>query len=102
MGCCNEKRAQWRRPLPFPSTASAAAAGARATVRESPMTQSVGLEYVGDTALSVVGPITRMQYRFPRTGARLEVDHRDAPYLSGVPHLRRTPKTPPHSSPASQ
>lgn len=94
MGCCNGKRAQWGRPLAFSSTASANAAGARTTLRESPVTQAVGFEYVGDTALSVLGPITRRQYRFPHTGARLEVDCRDAPYLTGVPNLRRTQKSP--------
>jgi len=63
--------------------------------REFPLTRTIGFEYVGETALSVLGPITRTHYRFRSTGARIEVDHRDAPYLSGVPNLRRVQKTSP-------
>ena len=57
--------------------------------QELPRTRSVAFEYVGETALRVMGPITRTPYRFRTTGARVEVDHRDAPYLAGVPNLRR-------------
>ena len=101
MGCCNEKRAQWGRPLAF-SSSSAASTGGRSAMRESRIAQSVSFEYVVSTALNVLGPITRTQYHFPHTGARLQVDYRDAPYLTGVPNLRRTKNAPPNSSPANQ
>jgi hypothetical protein len=60
--------------------------------RELPLTRTVGFEYVGETALTVLGPFTRTRYRFRSAGVRREVDHRDAPYVSGVPNLRRVPK----------
>jgi hypothetical protein len=56
------------------------------------MTRTVSFEYVGETALNVFGPITRTHYRFRSAGTQVEVDHRDAPYVSGVPNLRRVRK----------
>jgi hypothetical protein len=46
-------------------------------------------EYVGNTALTVVSPLTGRQYRFAKPGARVEVDARDRSWVSFVPHLRR-------------
>ena len=46
-------------------------------------------EYVGRTALTVDGPVSRRRYRFDRAGARAEVDVRDAPALARIPVLRR-------------
>ena len=43
--------------------------------------------------MTVLGPMSRMQYRFHRAGERVQVDYRDVPYLSGVPNLRRVRKT---------
>ncbi|MGD0011865.1 MAG: hypothetical protein ABSE93_25410 [Terriglobia bacterium] len=45
-------------------------------------------EYIGRTALTVAGPVTRQAYYFDRPGARLAVDPRDSPWLMSVPHLR--------------
>jgi len=45
-------------------------------------------EYVGATALTVVGPATGLRYRFERTGARLQVDPRDRAALEALPQLR--------------
>jgi hypothetical protein len=93
MGCCNEKRARWRQT-------SAAVAGTMPSrsvnppAREVPLTHTSTFEYVGETAMSVVGPVTRTYYRFGATGARVGVDRRDVPYLSGVPNLRRVRETP--------
>jgi hypothetical protein len=96
MGCCNEKRARWGKPVASTwSTIPAAAETTGPMARELPMARTVGFEYVGKTALSVVGPMTRTHYRFRSTGARLDVDNRDAPYLSGVPNLRRVQRTSP-------
>jgi len=92
MGCCNEKRARWGRfAVPVRSTTTASGRAATPASREVPMTRSVAFEYVGPTAMSVMGPITRTQYRFHNTGARLGIDHRDVPYVTGVPNLRRVP-----------
>lgn len=49
---------------------------------------SVTFEYVGSTALTVVGPVTGRRYRFDRRGARVVVDPRDRPGLARVPRLR--------------
>jgi hypothetical protein len=43
---------------------------------------------MGETALTIVSPLTRKVYRFERPGARVEVDVRDRPWLAFAPHLR--------------
>jgi hypothetical protein len=89
MGCCNQKRARWRNPGgPAWSTLPASQTMIPMT-NEIPAAQSVAFEYLGRTAMSVMGPITRTQYRFRATGARVSIDHRDVPYISGVPNLQR-------------
>ena len=44
-------------------------------------------EYTGKTALTVLGPVSGIRYRFPTPGARLAVDLRDRPRLASVPGL---------------
>lgn len=46
-------------------------------------------EYVGRSALTVLGPSTGFRYRFDHPGARLPVEARDAFALQSVPLLRR-------------
>jgi hypothetical protein len=67
-------------PLPRPLN------GVRSNAVAAP---AATFEYVGQTALTVVGPITRQRYRFRGPNARLHVDRRDEPYLAGVANLRR-------------
>lgn len=50
---------------------------------------AVSFEYVGASAMMVVGPITGQRYRFSHPGTALEVDLRDAPAMMAVPNLRR-------------
>lgn len=50
---------------------------------------AVSFEYVGASAMMVVGPITGQRYRFGHPGAAQEVDLRDAPSMMAVPNLRR-------------
>jgi hypothetical protein len=59
------------------------------TRRLDPPTKG-GLEftYTGRTWLTVRGPGTGIVYRFPRAGASLRVDRRDAEALKRVPVLR--------------
>jgi hypothetical protein len=45
-------------------------------------------EYVGATALTVIGPGSGLRYRFDRPGAALAVDPRDRAALDAVPLLR--------------
>jgi hypothetical protein len=74
-----------------PRPALEAAAGTP-NVRPSTMSNQTShpqFEYVGKTALTVVSPLTRRQYRFARPGARLEADVRDRAWLTFVPNLQR-------------
>ena len=44
-------------------------------------------QYSGNTAMTVIGPISKMRYRFPSPGSRLPVDIRDRAALAAVPGL---------------
>lgn len=93
MPCCGKKRKQSRRTVPSYQALKA---------RESapPPTRSVlhtvYFEYVGQTGLTALGPISGRRYRFDRPGAKLAVDKRDAPSLAAVPNLRQV-RNPPKS-----
>lgn len=62
----------------------------RMVANPAPITPQSGpaFEYIGRTALTVVGPITGANYRFERPGSRLRVDPRDRQGLLQVPVLR--------------
>ncbi len=47
-------------------------------------------EYIGRSALTILGPSTGLSYRFDHQGARLPVDARDAFAFQSVSLLRRT------------
>jgi hypothetical protein len=51
-------------------------------------------EYVGESGLTAVSPVTGARYRFERPGARLAVDPRDATWLSQAANLRVIPPRP--------
>jgi hypothetical protein len=51
-------------------------------------------EYVGHTALTVIGPGSGLRYRFDRPGARLAVDPRDRSALAAVPVLKQRDEAP--------
>ena len=87
MSCCGKKRRRFHKRVP---NRQALEATENTFPRPRPAAQTgVYFEYVGKTALTVLGPISRKRYRFGRPGARLEVDGRDAPALIAVPKLRR-------------
>jgi hypothetical protein len=75
MSCCGKFRAQ--------ASASPAAPARTASYG------TVAFEYTGQTALSVVGPVTRTTYHFASPGARAFVDGRDSIPLATVRTLRR-------------
>jgi hypothetical protein len=50
--------------------------------------RGTAFQYVGQTALTAIGPITGRQYRFSYPGAIVEVDPRDRESLSAVPNVR--------------
>lgn len=82
MGCCGKNR----------EVAKFAQADETPRVTFTPpATKTVEyFEYVGKTALTAVGPVTRRRYRFAGPGAVVEVDGYDAPAMIAVPNLRRT------------
>jgi hypothetical protein len=45
-------------------------------------------EYLGRTALTVVGPVSGARYRFDRPGSRIHVDPRDRTALQRIPVLK--------------
>ena len=44
--------------------------------------------YVGNTAMTVRGPVSGIEYRFASPGARVEVDARDRVLLASIRQLR--------------
>jgi hypothetical protein len=87
MSCCGKKREQ------FTAAASSRPHSGRPVsippIPPQPLQSRVFFEYVGRTGLTVIGSTTGKQYRFERTGARLEVDLRDRFAMSAVPNLRQ-------------
>jgi hypothetical protein len=71
MSCCGRKR-QDLRPMPAPD-----------------LRPRVAFEYTGNTAMAVIGAVSRLRYTFIKPGARVDVDPRDRTSLAAVPHLRQ-------------
>jgi hypothetical protein len=67
----------------MPAAAPAGMPPVSSATRNKPL-----FEYVGATALTVIGPASGLRYRFDRPGARLAVDPRDRLALEAVPLLR--------------
>jgi hypothetical protein len=53
------------------------------------VSQVVTFEYVGNTGLTAIGPVSGRHYRFNHPGAFVEVDLRDSASLATVPKLRK-------------
>jgi len=91
--CCNRPRPTITSGTRRTARSGAAQAGAiappPAPVHARPSLSAPVFEYVGDTALTVVSPITRKTYRFEKTGARLAIDIRDRSWVAFVPNLVR-------------
>ena len=87
MSCCGQSRA-W----PGPARGALPATPAAAPVSTTPGRRlRVVFEYLGATALTVVGPVSRQRYHFPASGARVTIDPRDRPGIARVPKLRQVP-----------
>lgn len=85
MSCCGRKRAM------LYGAAPARTPGAEATV---PQARAAGapdvlFEYTGESGVSAIGGVTRKLYRFEGRHARVAIDARDAPSISGVAVLKR-------------
>ena len=63
----------------------------RAASPQPPMAlySSLTFEYIGQTGLTVTGPVTGRRYRFDRAGARVGVDPRDRASIAAIPVLRQ-------------
>jgi len=80
MGCCGRNRPVQRVEDSGPP---------RVTFTHGATTNVQYFEYIGKTGLTVLGPITGRRYRFTHPGAKLAIDGRDGPSMTGVPNLRR-------------
>jgi hypothetical protein len=91
--CCNRPRptitSETRRAVRSVTAQAGATVPAPTLARARLSLPTPVFEYVGDTALTVVSPITRKTYRFEKTGARLTVDIRDRSWVAFVPNLVR-------------
>jgi hypothetical protein len=78
--CCGRNRAGFRPPA---QSSVSAAPPPPARFHRGPR-----FEYLGKTALTVVGPVTGARYRFDRAGAQLPVNPYDSPGLARIAALR--------------
>jgi hypothetical protein len=82
MSCCGRRPATGgTMPMTRPIPAAGPAAGGRLSY--------VPFEYVGRTAMTVVGRASGRTYRFDGPGAVVAVDPADRASLAAVPGLRR-------------
>ena len=79
--CCGNSRMQMNRGNTAPR------AGGQAPVPSAGA--QVPFEYAGNTAMTVIGPVSGVRYRFDRPGARVEVDARDRALLASIRQLRQ-------------
>ena len=90
MSCCGKKRTDLRTPSAFINRVSAPVRPPfRAGAVASDMRPKIVFEYIGNTAMAVVGAVSRLRYTFTKPGSRVEVDARDQASLAAVQHLRQ-------------
>ena len=75
MSCCGKFRSE--------------ASATQAAPARTPSYGTVAFEYTGQTALTVVGPVSGTKYHFTFPGARAFVDGRDSIPLAAFRNLRR-------------
>lgn len=91
MSCCGKKRADLRTPSASIDSASSPARPPFKAEARRPMSEArpkAIFEYTGNTAMAVIGAVSRLRYTFIKPGSRVEVDARDQSSLAAVPHLR--------------
>jgi hypothetical protein len=79
MSCCGKARV----------TTHATPNITRRTVTPGAANRHVQFEYIGETSMTVVGPVTGLRYHFAAPGAQSRVDARDRSSLLGIPKLRQ-------------
>ena len=96
--CCGKKRQTMAqahttnanpRVPGLPSATSARSQSPYPRLVSTTASRAPRFEYTGQTALTVLSPITGKRYRFERPGARIEADPRDRSLLASVPTLRQ-------------
>ena len=92
MGCCGDRRRSHYRSSGRALRQNAQGQRTRPSEEPAPTHQGarVSYRYVGQTALTVRGPISGRLYLFDRPGAPIATDPRDRRALSTVPMLRPT------------
>ncbi len=83
MNCCGNNRSAWLQGKQQQNSKPHSSASQIRAI------ETIQFEYIGPTALTVVGPITNRRYRFSAPGAVLDIDVRDAASIIAVPHLKR-------------
>lgn len=83
MSCCGQTRSR-----PAPSVSAPAPGTPRVEPTRAPYLRVV-FEYLGATALTVIGPVSGRRYHFSGSGARISIDPRDRPGIARVPKLRQ-------------
>ena len=76
MSCCGQARRQ---------AGMKVSSGSQSAVTKG----TVVFEYIGRTALTVIGSVSGIKYRFDHPGARLTVDARDRDSLDQGPMLKQ-------------
>jgi hypothetical protein len=85
MSCCGEKRSRINQE-PYLLTRADSGENAGQPVQLPGGSYFV---YTGATSLTANGVITGTIYRFDKNGSILEVDRRDASFMTGIPNLRK-------------
>ncbi len=81
--CCGRGRLQQRTTNSAPRSDRIYVAGPQRQASH------VYFVYVGNTAMTVRGPVSGIEYRFASPGARVEVDARDRILLASIRQLRQ-------------
>jgi len=83
--CCGQNRMQLRKTTSAPSRSKSVYVAAP---QQHPPAH-VTFAYIGDTGITVRGPVSGREYRFDRPGARVVVDTRDRVLLASIRQLRQ-------------
>jgi hypothetical protein len=81
--CCGKGRAQLNTRRNQPGSIPPYVAA------PDPQQPRVSFVYLGNTAMTVTGPVSGLEYRFSQPGSRLEVDARDRILLASIRQLRQ-------------
>ena len=81
--CCGRNRVQQRTQTSAPLRSD------RIYTASGRQESHVYFVYVGNTGMTVLGPVSGREYRFDSPGARIEVDARDRILLASIRQLKQ-------------